>query len=190
MTIQNKTTLFTILVSIFLGMFIWFAPIYNPTLNRIRSTFDTKEASLNVRDINRAYIQPYVHSHPLGGGIATSGVDGMRFNKGHILAGFPTDSGFLRVAVEQGWVGLALNILFFLVILYQGIHFYFVMRIAEYKTYVIAIICTIFSIIVTQYSQVSIGQFPGAIFLFSCFSLIQRLKEFDEEHTSLKKNSP
>ena len=190
MTIQNKTTLVTILVSIFLGLFIWFAPIYNPTLNRIRSTFDTKEASLNVRDINRAYIQPYVRSHPLGGGIATSGVDGMRFNKGHILAGFPTDSGFLRVAVEQGWVGLALNILFFLVILYQGIHFYFVMRIAEYKTYVIAIICTIFSIIVTQYSQVSIGQFPGAIFLFSCFSLIQRLKEFDEEHTSLKKNSP
>jgi putative inorganic carbon (hco3(-)) transporter len=187
MTIQNKTTMITILASIVLVMFILFAPIHNSTLNRIRSTFDSKEASHNVRDINRAYIQPYVRSHPLGGGVATSGVDGMRFNRGHVLAGFPTDSGFLRVAVEQGWVGLALNLLLFLVILYQGIHYYFIMRIKEYKTYVVAIICTIFSIIVTQYSQVSIGQFPGAIFLFSCFSLIHRLREFDEEETNLKK---
>ena len=188
MTIENKTTMITILASIMLAMFILFAPIHNSSINRIRSTFDSKEASHNVRDINRAYIQPYVRSHPLGGGIATSGVDGMRFNRGHILAGFPTDSGFLRVAVEQGWIGLALNILLFLVILYQGIHYYFIMKIKEYKTYVVAIICTIFSIVVTQYSQVSIGQFPGAIFLFSCFSLLQRLKEFDFAEINLKKD--
>ncbi|MCY7290717.1 MAG: hypothetical protein LH615_00895 [Ferruginibacter sp.] len=184
-TIQSKTTMITMLASFVLVLFILFAPIYTPTLNRIRSTFNSKEESQNVRDINRAYIQPYIHSHPIGGGIATSGVDGMRFNRGHTLAGFPTDSGFLRVAVEQGWVGLALNLLFFLIILYQGIHYFYLMRVKLYRTYVIAIMCTLFSIIVTQYSQVSIGQFPGAIFFFACLSLIQRLKEFDfNERTS------
>ncbi len=179
MTIQNKATMITMLASLMLVFFILFAPIHNATLNRIRSTFDSKEESHNVRDINRAYIQPYIRSHPIGGGIATSGVDGMRFNVGHTLAGFPTDSGFLRVAIEQGWIGLALNILFFLIILYQGIHYFFIMRIKLYRTYVVAITCTLFSIIVTQYSQVSVGQFPGAIFIFCCLSLLQRLKEFD-----------
>jgi hypothetical protein len=185
MSIQNKTTLITLLGSFMVIFFILFAPIHTPTLNRIRSTFDSKEASLNVRDINRAYIQPYIHAHPIGGGIATSGVDGMRFNSGHPLAGFPADSGFLRVAIEQGWLGLALNIAFFLTILYQGIHYYFIMRIRQYKTFLVAIVCTLFSIIVTQYSQVSIGQFPGAIFFFSCLSLIQRLKEFDFNQRTL-----
>jgi hypothetical protein len=190
MTIQRKTTMITMLASLMVVFFILFAPVNTPTLNRIRSTFNTDEASHNVRDVNRALIQPYIYTHPIGGGIATSGVDGLRFNRNHPLAGFPTDSGFLRVAIEQGWIGLALNILFFLVILYQGIHYYFIMRIKEYKTYVVAIICTLFSIIVTQYSQVSIGQFPGAIFFFSSLALIQRLKEFDFNERAIKSISP
>jgi hypothetical protein len=156
-------------------------PIDTPLLNRIRSTFDSKEASLNVRDLNRHYIQPYIYRHPFGGGVATSGTDGKRFYPNHLLAGFPPDSGFLKVSLEQGWIGLALTIFYNLVILYQGISYYFRMRNREYKIYMVAMLASLFSVIVTQYAQVSVGQIPHAIFIFSSISLMKRLLEFDEE---------
>jgi hypothetical protein len=187
LTIQNKRTLMIVFMSFLVGFFVLFAPIDTPVLNRIRSTFNTEEASLNVRDVNRHYIQPYIYAHPIGGGVATSGVDGNRYNPGHELAGFPPDSGLLKSAIEMGWIGLALMIFFNLAILYQGIHYHFRMQSPEYKKYIAAILSGLFAIIVTQYSQVSVGQIPSAIFIFSVISLMTRLMEFDEQE--VKENS-
>lgn len=181
MTIQNKNTVIILFISFMVAFLILFLPIDNGVLNRIRSTFDSKDASLNVRDINRHYIQPYIYRHPFGGGVATSGVDGMRFYPHHILAGFPPDSGFLKVSLEQGWLGLALTIFYNIVMLCQGIYYYFRMKNNEYKLYMVVIVATLFSIIVTQYAQVSVGQLPQALFIFSSVSLMKRLLEFDEQ---------
>jgi putative inorganic carbon (HCO3(-)) transporter len=184
LTIQNKTTLTILFVSFVVVFLILFMPVDTPLLNRIRSTFNTKEASLNVRDMNRHYIQPYIYRHPFGGGVATSGADGTRFYPNHFLAGFPPDSGFLKVSLEQGWIGFALTIFYNLMILYQGIFYYFKMKNREYKIYVAALLASLFSIIVTQYAQVSVGQIPQALFIFSSISLMKRLLEFDEEESS------
>jgi len=43
---------------------------------------------------------------------------------------------------------------------------------------------TIFPVVVTQYSQETVGQLPFAIFFFSCLSLITRVKEFDDSETA------
>src|SRR5690606_2488622 len=119
-----------------------------------------EDASLNVRDENRKSIQPYIYENPFGGGIASSGVEGMRFSPNHPLAGFPPDSGLLMTALETGWIGLLLNIIFLLSMIYSGIYYYFRMANEEYKKYIVAIICGIFSIMVTLYSQATIGQMP------------------------------
>ena len=184
LTIQSKRTMLILFCSFIVVFLVLFAPVDNASLNRIRSTFDNKEASLNVRDMNRHYIQPYIYRHPFGGGVATSGVDGKRFYPNHLLAGFPPDSGFLKVALEQGWIGLALTIFYNLMMLCQGISYYFRMRNPQYKLYMAAITASLFSIIVTQYAQVSVGQIPHALFIFSSISLMKRLLEFDEEETA------
>ncbi len=181
MTIKNRTTLITLFVSVMIGFFIMFAPIDNPALNRIRSTFNSKDPSLNVRDVNRHYIQPYIYAHPIGGGIATSGVPGRRFNPTHALAGYPPDSGLLQIAMEMGPIGLGLTLLFYLTILYQCIHYYFRMKNPRYKLYAVGIAATLFSVMITQYAQVSIGQIPGVFFFMSSISLIKRIKEFDDK---------
>lgn len=180
MTIKSKTTLITLLVTFLAAAFIMLAPIENSTINRMRSTFNSKEESLDVRNTNRHYIQPYIYKNPLGGGIATSGVEGMRFNRGHPLAGFPPDSGLLKIALDMGWIGLILAMLMYAVTFYQGIDYYSSMRNEEYKKYVIAIVCSLFSIVVTQYSQVSIGQIPTAFFFYGVMALLKRLKDFDD----------
>lgn len=189
MTIRNKTTLITVFASAIIAFFVIYVPIDNPVLNRVRSTFNSQDASLNVRDVNRHYIQPYIYAHPIGGGIATTGTEGLSYNPNHVLAGFPPDSGLLKAALEMGYVGLALTMFFYLVILYQCIDYYFKIKNPEYKTYVVAIAAALFAMIVTQYAQVSVGQIPGAIFFFGTISMIKRLLEFDKtEQSAANKN--
>lgn len=176
-TITNKTTLVTIFVFFLAATLILFGPIQNATINRIRSTFDKKEESGAVRDMNRKYIQPYIYSHPIGGGISTSGVLGEKYNPGHPLAGFPPDSGLLLAAIELGWVGYALTILVYILILYQCIHYYFLTNNERHKVFIAAITGSVFSVIITQYSQVSIGQLPTALFFYAALAMATRLKE-------------
>ena len=185
MTLKNKATIMTMFITFFAVLFVMFAPIDNPTLNRMRSTFDSKDESLNVRSINRKSIQPYIYAHPIGGGVATSGVDGMRFYPTHRLAGFPPDSGLLMLALDMGWVGLIVSILPFLMFLYQGIHYYYRIKNKEYKKYIVAITCSIFAIVVTMYAQVSIGNMPTVFFIFGVMSMFKRLMEVDEKERGL-----
>ena len=189
MTIKSRTTLITLFASILIAFVIMFAPIDNPSINRIRSTFNSNDPSLNVRDVNRHYIQPYIYTHPIGGGLATAGVPGRRFNPGHFLAGFPPDSGLLQIAMEQGYIGLGLSILLYLMILYQFIFYYFKMKNPEYKLYAVAFASALFSIMITQYAQVSIGQIPGVFFFMSSISLSKRLMEFDDKEQFLKESN-
>ena len=183
MTIKNRTTLITLFATVLAILFVLFAPIYTPSIQRMRSTFDPENASLNVRDENRHYIQPYIYAHPIGGGLATAGVAGRQYNPTHPLAGFPPDSGFLQMALEIGWIGLGLTVIFYLTILYQGVYHYFRIRNPEYKVYAVALVGFLLSIMVTQYSQVSIGQIPGIILFMSAIGMSKRLFEFDEaEH--------
>ncbi|HRN91685.1 MAG TPA: O-antigen ligase family protein [Ferruginibacter sp.] len=189
LTIQNKTTVITIFISSLLGLFLFFAPIYSsPTLNRMRTTFDTKDESLNLRERNRHYIQPYLYAHPIGGGMGTTNTLGAQLFPDHPLADFPTDSGLLRVGLELGWIGLILWVIFNLAIMWQGILYFFRIRNPEYRLYMVAILSAIFPIIVCQYSQESIGQFPGIIFIFSCLSIMKRMLEMDEEEQMKLKN--
>lgn len=181
-TIQNKTTLITLFIGVLFAMGVLFAPIYsNPTLNRVRSTFDSKDESLNLRDRNRHYIQPYLYQHPIGGGLGTTNFSGLYQHPYHPLAGFPTDSGLLKVGLELGWVGLIILMLFQLSIFYQGIYYYFKMHNKELRLYMVMILCTLFPVIVAQYAQETVGQFPGGIFFFCCLSLMKRLLELDQQ---------
>jgi cell division protein FtsW (lipid II flippase) len=81
----------------------------------------------------------------------------------------------------MGWIGLSVTMLLFLLVLYQGIHYYFRMKNEEYKKYIAATTCAIFAVVITMYGQVTIGQFPTIFFIFGMMSLFKRLMEFDEK---------
>ena len=184
MTITHKNTL--ILTTVFLIIFaiIMFGPIYgNSTINRIRSTFQfSKDASLNVRDANRARIQPYIYDHPIGGGLATSGVAGLKYNPHHPLAGFPPDSGYLRTALETGWIGLAITCFLYFIILYEGVKGYYRSEEPKTKVYYVAIISTIYALVIAQYAQVAIGQLPGALIFYPSLAIITCLYRYNQKH--------
>jgi len=159
-------------ISVFIAIMI--APIYNNLfINRIRSAFNFKQdASLQVRNINRAKIQPYIHDNPIGGGINTSGGQGMEYNPEHYLAGFPPDSGYLRAALETGWIGLVLLLLFHFIILRSGIYSYFHSTEKWIKTAILVATASIFSFVIANYGQEPFGQIPSCFLFCICIAII------------------
>ena len=183
MTINNvKTLLFAIFCGLVFG-FLMLAPIYgNVTLNRFRSAFHyNKDASYEVRNNNRAKIQPYIYAHPIGGGPMTTGTNGLKYNPDHYLAGFPTDSGFLRLALEYGWMGFALACFMFFIILQQGVHAFFNEQVPLARAFLLAAVVALFGNIISQYSQIAIGASPQIYLYNALIAIIVNLSKLENK---------
>jgi putative inorganic carbon (hco3(-)) transporter len=184
MTINNRKTLLFLASFVLFFVVLIFGPFYsNSTINRIRTSFEfSEDESLNVRDYNRHRIQPYILSHPLGGGVATSGVLGLQYNPGHPLAGFPPDSGYLRSALETGYIGLGYTLLMFFITLQVGVRNYYRSKSKEIRTMYVGIVAAMYAFMIAQYAQVAIGQMPGAFFFYGAMAVIVRLRNFESPH--------
>lgn len=184
MTINNRKTLLFMVSFILFFMLLIFGPFYsNSTVNRIRTSFQLQDdESLNVRDNNREMIRPYMLSHPIGGGVATSGVLGLQYNPGHPLAGFPPDSGYLRTALETGWIGLGFTLIMFFITLQIAVKNYYRSRSKEIRTIYVATVASMYAFMIAQYAQVAIGQMPGAFFFYGAMAIIVKLKNFETPH--------
>ena len=180
-TINEKRTIVVLISSVAMALFLLFGPLRNsPVIFRIKTTFEgSKEPSNMVRDVNRKNIQPYIYERPLGGGLQSCGEEGIRFYPTHRLAGYPPDSGYMKIMLEQGWIGLALHVIFYFIILQRGITGFYESRKAEIKTLYMAFTICLFSLIVGQYSQLGISQYPQYLFYLATLVIFYKLKEYD-----------
>ena len=189
MNINKVKTLVFAVVAGMAFIFIYFAPIYNPSLTRFRSAFSPDDdPSMNVRDSNRERIQPYIWSHPFGGGLMTSGTPGEEHIPYHPLAGFPPDSGFLKSLLEIGWPGLLIQMAVFVVILGTGIRNYYDIRDPVIKGYYLAFISSFFALTIALYAKMSIDGFPMVLITMTNYVMMYRLKEFDQKDMTVTEN--
>jgi len=183
-TLNEKRTYVLMFTFACIATFLLLGPFENnPVVYRIKTTFQpSRDASASLRDINRHNIQPYIHTHPIGGGLNTSSLEGKLYNPGHVLAGFPPDSGFMKILLEQGWIGFAIHLIFYFVILKQGIDGFFRARNRNIQNIHIALTVCLFSLIVGQYSQVAIAQYPLMLFFFPALSILVKLIDYDTQN--------
>jgi len=180
---NKQILIFSIVAGIFMGILIYI-PTSNPTLYRFQSAFKpSDDASYNVRKNNQKRIQPYIRSHPLGGGLGSSGASGVRFAPYSFLAQFPPDSGYVRAAVELGWVGLMMFCAFMFIILRAGINNYFEIKDPELKAYCLAMVLIVFAITIGSFPQEAIVQFPLSIYFYLVISLINITLRLDRSKT-------
>jgi len=164
---------------IFAGLM--FMPYQNAITNRIRSTFQgSKDASAAIRDYDRHEVQPYIQAHPIGGGIFTSGGEGNKYNKGHYLEYLQADSGYLKTLAEQGPVGLAILLIFYFIFMRLGFHYFFRTRDPELRTYYIGLLVMMFTLLVAQYAQMAISQYPIVLNFYATLAIFIKLTEFDK----------
>lgn len=154
MTLNRRESIYVIILGVLTLVLVLFLPVHNEIIDRVRSLFlGSSDPSLNVRNVNRKHIQPFMHAHPIGSGIATVGTKGMEYNPEGPLAGFPPDSELLSKALEIGYIGLAVFMLKILLPMLAGVRGYFSARNPEIKAYLISLVSVFFSIMLSLYSQ-------------------------------------
>jgi putative inorganic carbon (HCO3(-)) transporter len=161
-------------------------PIYSSSaLNRFRTSFQgSKDASFNVRELSRHFIQPYIYQHPFGGGHGTTNDLGRKNNPGHYLAGFQTDDGYLRIALETGWIGLLMVCGWNFVVLRTGIRAYFRARSLEGRYLNIAVMAGLVPFMVASIAQDVYGQMSNDAVIFPLVAMLMRLDVFEEPRRS------
>lgn len=176
----RKKILFSVAILLFIGVIIVIIPSSNPNIVRIQTAFKPgNDMSYQVRVENQKFIQPFIQSHPLGGGLGSTGVWGERFSPNSILAKFPPDSGYMRIAVELGWVGLLIYCLMLSIVFYKGIKDYFRIRNPKLKVISGALLTSIYVLTVANFPQEAIGQIPTSLFFFTAIAMISKARQFD-----------
>ena len=80
----------------------------NQQIRRMRSAFDKKDASANVRDINKSAIAKYMKDAPWGIGIGMLADDIPSNNKFRKLSEIPPDSEYVFIWVRTGPIGVTI----------------------------------------------------------------------------------
>lgn len=90
----------------------------NQNIRRMRTAFDKEDASLGVREQNKATLRKYMVDAPWGVGIGLENGDVPPFNKFKLITQVPPDSEYVYIWVRTGVVGLTvfciINVVMFL----------------------------------------------------------------------------
>ena len=177
-----------IVIGAVLGLFLGIGFVSMSTSNalvfRIQSAFRvTEDESMQVRFKNQKIIQPFIHNHPIGAGLGTTGVWGKRFTPDSWLADFPHDTRFVRIAVEQGWIGLILYMIFLFVVLKECTYYYVRVRDPIIKNLYLGIYLVLIILTTASYPQEIIVQLPISLIFYIYLAAIVKLKDFDPAFT-------
>jgi putative inorganic carbon (hco3(-)) transporter len=160
----------------------------NAVLFRVKSAFEPSEdASVQIRYFNQKRIRPFIYSHPIGYGPGSTGLWARRFTPDSFLAKFAHDSYYVRLAVEEGWIGLGLYMFFLFTVLQRALYFYLRVRDPMIKTLYLSLMTSLFMLAVANYPQEAIVQLPTSLVSYVFFAAVVRLKDFDPFYQSVIK---
>ena len=178
---NKKVLIFTVIATMFLIVLINI-PTGDPNLARFQTAFrPNNDDSYKLRKANQKRIQPYILSHPMGGGLGATGTWGQKFAPGSYLANFPPDSGYTRIAVELGWLGLIIFCTMMFTFLKTGINYYYKIKDPEIKSYSLAMVLIIFAYNIANFPQEALVQYPSNVYFSLEVALLTVLYRIDQE---------
>jgi len=182
----TRNVLIGIAVFTVLGSVLILKSTSNPMIYRIQSAFrPSEDPSVLIRYYNQKRIRPYIYSHPIGSGLGSTGLWARRFTPDSFLAKFAHDSYYVRLAVEVGWIGLALYMMFLFTAIRRGIYYYVRVKDPTIKKLYLALITSLFILAVANYPQEAIDQLPTSLVVYIFIAAVVRLKDFDPYYQSI-----
>jgi O-antigen ligase len=186
----NKKTLMVIAITGVFTVGLILMPTSNQNILRFQSAFKpSNDASYQVREANQKKIKPFILSHPIGGGLGSTGEWGKRFSPNSYLSVFPPDSGYVRTTVELGFIGLIIFCILMFIILKTGIDNYYLIKNPELKSYCLAMVLMAFTWNIANFPQEALVQYPSNIIFSLTVALISVISKLDKQQTLLKENS-
>jgi putative inorganic carbon (hco3(-)) transporter len=178
---NKRVLLFCCLAAVFLVVLIN-VPTGDPNLKRFQTAFrPNDDDSYKLRKFNQERIKPYIYSHPIGFGLGATGIWGKRFGNGSVVSQFQPDSGYIRVAVELGVVGLIIFCTLMFTVMKTGINNYYRIKDPELKMYCMGILLVVFAYNIANFPQEALVQFPSNVFFSLDMALLTVLYRLDKE---------
>ncbi|MDR2918220.1 MAG: O-antigen ligase family protein [Tannerella sp.] len=176
----------TFIISLMVVIFCFFKFTYigqgHPDIRRMRSAFDSNNASKNVRVENQKLIRTYMADKPFGVGLGLGGVRAQEYTPDSYIAKIPTDSWFVSVWVETGIVGLTLYLLLMFSCIGYGVYLIvFKLKNRQLKAYVSSFTVGIFAMLLASSSNEIFAQFSNSIIIYTFFAFIFISPRLDKE---------
>lgn len=156
----------------------------NSYIRRMRSVFNTEDASFRVRIENQNRLKAFMYQRPFGTGIGMSRKQAKSYRINEFLMDKPNDSWYVLIWVETGIVGLVLYITVLLTILGYGVYIVlFRLKHREVRGVTTALLCGMSGLYVASYSIEIMGQFPTAFILYIAMAAVFMSPFYDREMT-------
>lgn len=169
-----------------IAVYIFFAHTYilqsNYQVRRFRTAFHLNEdASFQVRLDNQKILKRYLASRPIGGGVGHAGNRAQKFVPNGFLANIATDSWYVTIWAENGAVGLLLHFfILFYIVFKSGYTIMFRIRDPELKARMMAIHGGIMGILLANYGNSVMGQFPTSINVYYGMAFLFIASHYDK----------
>lgn len=142
-------------------------------IRRMRSLFNPKDASRNLREQNQELIREYLKDKPFGVGIGLGGGKALQYTPDSYIATIATDSWFVVLWVETGIVGLILYLILMTVCIAYGAYYcLFKIRDDELRGCICGIVAGIAGMLISSSSNETFAQFPNGIVTYTLFAFV------------------
>ncbi|MEL6698496.1 MAG: O-antigen ligase family protein [Bacteroidota bacterium] len=150
-------------------------------VRRMRTAMDPDNPSLQSRLRNQRTYRRYLSTRPIGAGIGSAGYWGKRFSPWTIPARTPTDSYFVRIWAETGFIGLMLNIYFMGYFMGKVGNDIWSIRDPVLKNQTMAIFCGAAGIIASSYGNQVFSSFPTSMIMNAFMPLCWMVPLYDQQ---------
>ena len=161
----------------------------NQQIRRMRSAFDSSDASANVRDINKAAISKYLQDAPWGLGIGSTQSNIPSNNKYRKLSDIPPDSEYVYIWVHTGVIGIIVFLITTLIML-GGACWIVLFKLKSRSLIGIgAAFCSAFvAIHLGGYANQILMQFPNCLIFYGGLSIVYILPHIEPAWIEFENN--
>lgn len=189
--LSKNWKLFLLSVSLILATvgFLKFTTIgdNNRLIHRMRTAFDPKDASLQVRLENQKAMKAYMKEAPWGIGIGRNENNVPVNNKYRLIAITPTDSTLVHIWTRTGAIGLTIYLLLYVATMIGGCYIVlFKIKHKELRGILTALLCGAACMMVAAYGNNIYLQYPNGLLIFGCETLVYLGPYFDKQLTKQK----
>lgn len=156
----------------------------NRLIRRMRTVFDTEDASMNVRYENQKALKAYMSEIPFGIGLGVGKEEVPPQNKFRFVATCPPDSELVYIWIHLGQVGLIVYLVI-QVIMYICACCILVFRVRnpEIRGPLTAMLCGTAGMLVASYANQIYFQFPNGPLIYTCLTLVFLAPYFDKQYS-------
>lgn len=154
----------------------------NQQIRRMRSAFDKKDASSNVRDINKASIAKYMKDAPWGIGIGMYAENIPAWNRYKLLSQIPPDSEYVFIWVRTGPIGVTVFTICMILMLLGGCYIVLFKLKSPSLIGIGGGLCSAFvSIQLGAYANQILFQYPNGLTFFGGMAIVYLLPHIESE---------